>query len=864
VSTVVSSWDPNYIQGPSGFGPSSFVKPELFSYAIEFENERSATAPAQTVVVTQQLHVNLDWSTFQLGSMGFGNTMINVPSGQLSFSTRVDLTAAEGIYVDVNATFNPLTGLATWTFTSIDPATLDVPADPLAGFLPPDTAGGNGIGFVSYTIRPISTLTTGATINAQASVLFDMNGVLTTAQILNTIDALPPTSSVDTLPATSPPTFAVTWSGQDDSGGSGIASYTIFVSDNGGPFTAFVTNSTATSATFSGVNGDTYSFYSVATDNVGNQEATPNQAQATTLVGSQESTTTTLTSDQPTGSVYGQVVTFTATVSPTVSEGPATGSVQFQVDGNDLGSPVSLSNGAATMSTAGLTVGAHTIDALYSGDSNFLPSTGTTSQIVNQDTTTIAVSPSTNPSDFGEALTLTATVSADAPGSGTPTGSVDFFDTTTATDLGSVSLSGDSASLATPTLPVGSQTITFSYSGDSNFLASNGTVTVTIVPSIYVLNATVDGALALTGSASINIPGLVQVNSTSARALAANGNAQAQAGTIQVVGGFYVQDQASVSPSPVTGVAVVPDPLVGLPSPVVSVRQRSVDLTAGSLTIDPGIYFQIAVAGTGSLTLNPGVYVIIGGGFSVTQSASVTGSGVVIYNAGSNYVGYASIFGGITLTGQGAISLTPASTGPYAGVVIYQSRDNPHDLNLSASAALALTDSIIYAPAALLNVSGNAFLQNTLVVDRLHLGVAGDNSQTADRSSSRQQAVAQIPSSSKYLSGPAQGSADDQIVAILAGSEEYFQKHGNGTQEGFFDALYQDELKRRGDAADRSAWDHALTNGSSRAALAAALFASTEYQHDLVQSFHQKYLAHSVDSTGLKVSVNALLSRSKF
>ena len=71
---------------------------------------------------------------------------------------------------------------------------------------------------------------------------------------------------------------------QDDPGGSGIASYDIYVSDDGGPFTPFLIGTTQTSATFTGVVGHTYGFYSVATDNVGNVQPTPASAQATTTV----------------------------------------------------------------------------------------------------------------------------------------------------------------------------------------------------------------------------------------------------------------------------------------------------------------------------------------------------------------------------------------------------------------------------------------------------------------------------------------------------------------------------------------------------------------------------------------------------
>jgi hypothetical protein len=50
--------------------------------------------------------------------------------------------------------------------------------------------------------------------------------------------------------------------------------------------------------------------------------------------------------------------------------------VQFQVDGVNFGSPVSLVDGIAGFSTAGLTAGAHTITAVYSGDGNFLGHAG--------------------------------------------------------------------------------------------------------------------------------------------------------------------------------------------------------------------------------------------------------------------------------------------------------------------------------------------------------------------------------------------------------------------------------------------------------------------------------------------------------
>ncbi len=73
------------------------------------------------------------------------------------------------------------------------------------------------------------------------------------------------------------------WSGTDGSG-SGIASYRVFVSDDGGAFMSWLTDTTQTSAIYPGADGHTYGFYSIATDNVGNVQPTPTSAQAMTTV----------------------------------------------------------------------------------------------------------------------------------------------------------------------------------------------------------------------------------------------------------------------------------------------------------------------------------------------------------------------------------------------------------------------------------------------------------------------------------------------------------------------------------------------------------------------------------------------------
>jgi RHS repeat-associated protein len=300
-SGAARSSDPNDKIGPAGFGPAGFITPDsTFPYRIDFENEPTATAPAQRVVVTDQLDASLDWNTLQLTGVGFGDTDIAIPTGTRHFQTTVDITEnGEHIEVEIELGLNSQTGLITATFQTVDPLT-QLPPDVLTGFLPPENNTGRGKGFFTYIIRPKPGVPTGTQIRNVALITFDSNEPISTDQVdphdptkgvdlakqaLNTIDVGAPTSSVAPLPVIETATsFIVSWSGQDDPGGSGIASYDVYVSADGGPFLPFLQAITHTSATFQGTDGHTYRFACAATDNVGHAEAIPAAAQATTRV----------------------------------------------------------------------------------------------------------------------------------------------------------------------------------------------------------------------------------------------------------------------------------------------------------------------------------------------------------------------------------------------------------------------------------------------------------------------------------------------------------------------------------------------------------------------------------------------------
>ena len=197
-------------------------------------------------------------------------------------------------------------------------------------------------------------------------------------------------------------------------------------------------------------------------------------------------------------SVFGQGVTFTATVSPqSPGAGTPTGSVQFEVDGIDLGTPITLNGSDQATSTAvtDLSVGpGHTVNAVYSGDTDFVASAGTltSGETVNQASSSTALTSSVNPSVFGQSTTLTATVTAVAPGAGTPSGAVTFKDGAVVITgcTNPATLDGSSvASCATAALSTGTRSITAVYAGDGNFTTSTSTTvtqTVGIARGTYV------------------------------------------------------------------------------------------------------------------------------------------------------------------------------------------------------------------------------------------------------------------------------------------------------------------------------------------------------------------------------------------
>jgi large repetitive protein len=212
----------------------------------------------------------------------------------------------------------------------------------------------------------------------------------------------------------------------------------------------------------------------------------------------QATTTTSLTTSNP--SIYAGVsVTFTSTVSRTDGVIPS-GLVTFFDGTATIGAGALNAAGTATLATATLAAGSHSITAKYGGDTNDLISTSSIlNETVLQVPTSTTLTTSVNPAIAGAALQLTATVAQSGTNGvgGTFSGTVTFLDGTTVLGTATVSAAG-SATLSVSTLTVGAHGITATFGGSMNYAGSASTAVLETIAS-----AATSTVLASSGTPSI-------------------------------------------------------------------------------------------------------------------------------------------------------------------------------------------------------------------------------------------------------------------------------------------------------------------------------------------------------------------------
>lgn len=431
---------------------------------------------------------------------------------------------------------------------------------------------------------------------------------------------------------------------------------------------------------------------------------TPNAVQNFTLNVNKAATTTALASSlNP--SIAGQPVTFTATVTPQ-GTGVPTGTVTFNDGATAVCSNVAVNgSGVATCTTSALTVAAspHSMTAIYAGDTSFFTSTSAAvNQVVTKANATTALASSVNPSNFGQSVTFTATVTAVAPASGTPSGTVTFNDGAAAL-CSNVAVSGagvatcTTSALSTAASP---HSVTAIYGGDASFNASpasavlsqvvNKAATSTVLTS--GTNPSVFGqSVTFTATVSVAAPGAGTptgtVNFTDGAATVCANAAVSGAGVATCTTSTLTTGSHSVTAS-YGGDASFSASASSVLTQVISKASSTTALTSGTNPSASGqsVTFTATIApaapGVGTLTgtvaFNDGATVVCaaatvsaGAATCTTSALSATGSPHSItatYSGDSNFSGSASaVLSQVVNKANSASTVTSSKTPTVAG-----------------------------------------------------------------------------------------------------------------------------------------------------------------------------------------------------
>lgn len=266
--------------------------------------------------------------------------------------------------------------------------------------------------------------------------------------------------------------------------------------------------------------------HSISGEYSGDSNYQPATSSPVTILVQKFSASLTLTVSSSTA-VVGGTVTATATINSSEVT-PPTGSVTFTLDNNTAGiatltgsSPTYAASQTITISSGG----SHTIGASYSGDANYASATAPSVTVTagkSATVTTLTATPATLTTGTPETLTASIAPATATSGISTFTGTVTFYDGTTALG-GAVSVASNQAVLAGVILSATtSHTLTAVYSGDSNWLGSTSSPLVLSAPptnpssvtmtvsnpvalagTVVTLTATVAGTLSTTSGTTV-------------------------------------------------------------------------------------------------------------------------------------------------------------------------------------------------------------------------------------------------------------------------------------------------------------------------------------------------------------------------
>lgn len=272
-------------------------------------------------------------------------------------------------------------------------------------------------------------------------------------------------------------------------------------------------------------------------------------------------------------------------------------------------------------------------------------------------------------------------------------------------------------------------------------------------PAIVVLEPDQEFSLRSSGNGTLTVlNGGVMVNTSHPNSMQHSGNAtlSAQEWNFASDPGYVPSGSGTLTGTINKNAPPLPDPLRDLQAPtdnyqlpdgtvlpIISRNKFSVSDDTPTI-MEPGVYMKgIQFSGSGAITMKPGIYYIDGGGFQISGQSTLTANGVMIFNTGSgNGHGNspsATPSDAIQISGNGAIDWTPPTTGPYAGISIFQERSIYLPLNLSGNGQTKIAGTV-YAANGMIQVSGSSEVGQTTRVGTQFISrtmqVSGDSSIT--------------------------------------------------------------------------------------------------------------------------------------
>jgi Flp pilus assembly protein TadG len=253
---------------------------------------------------------------------------------------------------------------------------------------------------------------------------------------------------------------------------------------------------------------------------------------------------------------------------------------------------------------------------------------------------------------------------------------------------------------------------------------------------IIVLHPTAASAFNANGNGDINVMNAcVVVDSNSSEAATTKGRAYLAVPNkpILITGSLPGCDGTFVGTT-LTGQQPTPDPLAYLPPPdPTTMPIASVKASGSTITLEPGRYpGGLFFGGQTSVNMAPGIYYMDGGGFCFSGKGNLNAQGVMIYSTG-----------GLSITGQGSVTLSPPTSGIYQGISYFQDRNCTAMARIAGNRDMHITGTL-YVPAGITHLQGSGDASIASQVISLLMRSGGDgvtNIDWAGPSSARMRAI---------------------------------------------------------------------------------------------------------------------------